>query len=72
MKLIKLNQQNNIYYIKIEYETMKVDPKTDRAEQRRQKVGSSCDYEKTKAASLNAYVGLFGIEFKKLIDFFYV
>lgn len=33
-----------------------MDAKNDRAEQRRQKVGSSCDHEKTKSASLNTYV----------------
>lgn len=33
-----------------------MDAKTDRAEQRRKAVGSSCEYEKTKTASLNTYV----------------
>lgn len=45
--------------IATEYEKVKMDPKNDRAEHRRQKVGSSCDYEKTKTASLNTYVQSF-------------
>lgn len=39
-----------------EYVASKVDAKHDRAEQRRKAVGSSCEYEKTKTASLNTYV----------------
>lgn len=39
-----------------EYKAPKVDAKNDRAEQRRQKVGSSCDHEKTKAASLHTSI----------------
>lgn len=38
----------------IEYVAPKMDGKNDRAEQRRKAVGSSCEYEKTKTASLNA------------------
>lgn len=37
-----------------EYVAPKLDAKNDRAEKRRQAVGSSCEHEKTKAASLNA------------------
>lgn len=37
-----------------EYVAPKMDGKNDRAEQRRKAVGSSCEYEKTKTASLNA------------------
>lgn len=39
-----------------EYTAPKVDAKNDRAEKRRQAVGSSCEHEKTKSASLNALV----------------
>lgn len=39
----------------LEYVAPKMDA-NDRAEKRRQAVGSSCEHEKTKAASLNAYV----------------
>lgn len=37
----------------LEYLAQKVEYKNDRAEQRRQVVGSSCDHEKTKTASVN-------------------
>lgn len=55
-KFKTFDNYNNLLSIRTEYETVKMDPKNDRAEHRRQKVGSSCEYEKTKTASLNTYV----------------
>lgn len=52
----KFHLIDNPFSLCTEYVAPKVDAKNDRAEIRRQKVGSSCEHEKTKAASLNAYV----------------
>ncbi|XP_031626133.1 angiogenic factor with G patch and FHA domains 1 isoform X2 [Contarinia nasturtii] len=48
------------------YVAPKVDAKNDRAEQRRQTVGSSCEHEKTKAASLNSSISSENKGFKML------
>lgn len=55
-KRLKKENHINHYQLFTEYVAAKMDAKNDRAEQRRKAVGSSCEYEKTKTASLNAYV----------------